>query len=271
MRFSPLSLLACLLMAISSLSAEGVVIVEQHGPAQSQANSATKIQVEGNRLFIDTQHDGKRQGIVFLGDTKVMRMLDFEKKTYREMTQEDFERMADSMKEMRAKMDEQFKNMPPKQREMIEKMMKQKMGAMPGAQSSSPVVYTKVASGQSVRQWKCDKYDGTRDGEKVWEVCAVDFAQFGVQPSDLRVFESMAEMFKSMAPPGMDNLFKIGFEAQQKDQGFSGVPVERISYRDGKPDQKFEITEVTRQDIDDALFEVPQGFRKMEMPKMGQR
>jgi hypothetical protein len=72
-----------------------------------------------------------------------------------------------------------------------------------------------------------------------------------------------------MAPQGMDDLFKVGFDGQQKQQGFSGVPVERISFHNGAPDQKYEITEVTRQDIDDALFEVPAGFQKVAMPQMG--
>jgi hypothetical protein len=271
MRFSSFSLPGCFLLVASSLSAQGVVIVENHGPVQGGETSATKIHVEGDRLFIETQTDGKKHGILYLGDAKVMRMIDYSSNSYREMTQQDFERMGDSMAQMRQMMEEKLKSMPPQQRQMVEQMMKQKMGAaMPGAgPARPPVVYTKVAAGQTVRQWTCDKYDGTRDSEKVWEVCAVDFAQFGVQPSDMRVFAGMAEMFKSMAQQGTDDFFKVGFDEQQSQQGFSGVPVRRVSFRNGAPDQKYEITEVTRQDIDDAVFEVPQGFQKVEMPQMG--
>ena len=270
MRFRLMSLPACLLLA-SAAFAQGVVIVENHGPAQGGQKSATKVHIEGDRLFIETQQDGKKQGVLFLGDAKVMRMLDYSNNTYREMTQQDVQQMGDSMAQMRQMMEEKLKNMPPQQRQMVEQMMKQKMGAaMPGAgQASSPVVYTKVASGQTVRQWSCDKYEGMRDGQKVWEVCAVDFAQFGVDPSDLRVFQGMAEMFKSLVPQGADDLFKIGFDEPQNDQGFQGVPIDRLSFRNGAPHQKYEVLEVTRQDIDDALFEVPQGFKKVEMPKVG--
>jgi len=269
MRFSSFSLPACLLLVASSLPAQGVIIVENHGPVQGGATSATKIHIEGDRLFIETQQDGKKQGVMFLGDSKVMRMIDYSNNTYREMTQQDVERMGDSMSQMRQMMEEKLKNMPPQQRQMVEQMMKQKMGAIAGAAPTrSPVVYTKVASGQTVRQWTCDKYDGTRDSQKVWEVCAVDFAQFGVEPGDLRVFQQMADMFKSLMPEGADDMFKIGFDEQQSEQGFRGVPVERLSFRNGAPHEKFEITEVTRQDIDDALFEVPQGFKKLDMPRM---
>jgi len=270
MNRSSFSLPACLLLAASSLAAaQGIVIVEQHGPAQGEPTAATKIHAEGDRLFIETQRDGKKQGIVYLGDAKVMRMIDYGNKTYREMTEQDFQRLGDSMKQMRQMMDEKLKNMPPQQRQMIEQMMKQKMGAMPGAGAPAPVVYTKVASGQRIGQWTCDQYDGVREGQKVWEVCAVDFAQFGVQPSDMRVFQQMAEMFKSLMPQGMDEMFKVGFDEQQNEQGFKGVPVHRVSFRNGAPDQQFDITEVTRQDIDDALFEVPAGFKKVAMPQMG--
>jgi hypothetical protein len=78
----------------------------------------------------------------------------------------------------------------------------------------------------------------------------------------------MADMFKSLMPEGADDMFKIGFDEQQSEQGFRGVPVERLSFRNGAPHEKFEITEVTRQEIDDALFEVPQGFKKLDMPRM---
>jgi len=273
MRVSSFSLPGCFLLLVASLSAQGVVIVENHGPVQGGESSATKIHIEGDRLFIESQQDGKKRGIIFLGDAKVMRMLDYSNNSYREMTQQDFERLGDSMAQMRQMMEEKLKDMPPQQRQMVEQMMKQKMGAaMSGAgQARSPVVYAKVASGQSVRQWTCDKYEGTRDGQKVWEVCAVDFAQFGVQPGDMRAFQQIGEMFKSMAPQGMEDFFKVGFDEQQKEQGFSGVPVQRISFRNGAPDQKYEITEVTRQDIVDALFEVPPGFQKVAMPQMGGR
>ena len=271
MRFSSLSLPGCVLLAVSALSAQGLVILENHGPVQGGATSATKIHIEGDRLFIETQQDAKKHGVLFLGDAKVMRMLDYSANTYREMTQQDIERMGDSMSQMRQMMEEKLKNLPPQQRQMVEQMMKQKMGAaMPGAgAAASPVVYTKVASGQTVRQWTCDKYEGTRDGQKVWEVCAVDFAQFGVEPGDLRIFQAMADMFKSLVPQGSEDLFKIGFDEQENKQGFKGVPIERLSFRNGAPDRKFQITEVTRQDIDDALFEVPPGFKKVEMPRMG--
>jgi hypothetical protein len=269
MRFSSFSLAACLLLAASTLTAQGIVLVENHGPAQGGAVSSSKIHLEGDRLFIESQQDGKKQGILFLGGPKVIRMLDFSEKTYRDMTEQDVQKMGDSMAQMRQMMEEKLKNMPPQQRQMIEQMMKQKMGAAMGggAPARSPVVYAKVASGQTVRQWTCDKYEGKRDGEKVWEVCAVDFAQFGVQPSDMRIFQQMADMFKSLVPQGAEDMFKIGFDEQQ-DQGFQGVPVERLSFRNGAPHEKFEITEVTRQDVDDALFEVPQGFRKIAMPQM---
>lgn len=268
MRFRLFSLPALLLLA-SAAFGQGIIIVENHGPAQGGAMSATKVHIEGDRMFIESQQDGKRQGMMFLGGPKIMRMLDFSDNTYRELTEQDVKQMADSMAQMRQMMEEKLKNMPPQQRQMVEQMMKQKMGAaMAGAAAArSPVVYSKVASGQTVRQWTCDKYEGTRDGQKVWEVCAVDFAQFGVQPSDMRIVQQMADMFKSMLPAGGEDMIRIGFDGQN-DQGFQGVPVERLSFRDGAPHQKFEIVEVTRQDVDDTLFEVPQGFRKVEMPQM---
>jgi hypothetical protein len=269
MRLSFFSLPACWLLLASSLTAQGLVIVEKHGPVNGSQTSESKVNVEGDRLAIETLQNGAKRSVIFLGDAKVMRMFDYSNNSYREMTQQDFERVGDSMAQMRQMMEEKLKSMPPQQRQMVEQMMKQKMGAMAAAGSQAPVVYTKVASGQHVGQWTCDKYDGVRESQKVWEVCTVDFSQFGVQPSDMRVFQQMAEMFKNLMPQGMDDLFKVGFEGQQNQQGFQGVPVHRVSFRNGAPDQQFDITEVKRQDIADSLFEVPEGFKKVAMPQMG--
>jgi hypothetical protein len=279
MRFSSFSLPGCALLLASSLFAQGVVIVESRGPAQgSGATAASRVHIEGDRLFILNEGDGGKQGVVFLGGSKVIRMLDYGNNTYREMTEQDLQQMGaqmgDAMANARKMMEEKMKDMPPQQRQMIEQMMKQKMGAAAaqGPQTAAaPVVYTKVASGQTIRQWTCDKYEGVREGQKVWEVCAVDFAQFGVQPADLRVFEGMAEMFKNLAPQGMEDAFKVGFDGTEREGAFRGVPVQRVSFRNGAPNQLFEVTEVTRQDVDDALFEVPSGFQKVDMPRPGMR
>ena len=68
--------------------------------------------------------DGVTQVFVFDGTAQVMRMINYDKKTYTEMTKADVDRMGAQMAGAMAQMQEQMKNLPPAQRAQMEAMMK---------------------------------------------------------------------------------------------------------------------------------------------------
>jgi hypothetical protein len=173
---------------------------------------------------------------------------------------------------MRKQMEEQLSKLPPDRRRLVEEMMKQKMGGMagagPAAVKPAPTVYSKTASGQQVGRWSCDKYAGTRDQQKVSEVCTVGYAELGVEPADLQVFQQMAEMVKGFAPPEMESMLRLGPSSEGSASTFHGIPVQRISFRNGAPYSQSQVESVVRGDIDHALFEVPEGFKKIATPNL---
>lgn len=239
---------------------------------ESLSNGKTTNQtarVDTDRMMVDIQGDRGRQTVVFLGSTQVFRMIDHEKKNYREVSQQEMEQMGAQLNDAMAKLQEQLKNMPPAQRQMMEKMMKGKMGQMMG-QTAEKTVYTAAGAGRA-GQWDCARYDGTRGGEKVSEVCAVEFSDFGLQASDFAAMQKMAEFFTKIMPDGMKDNFMVGSERWQEEQGFPGVPVSRTTFRGGKAEQRTIVKSVTRADFEDALFDVPAGYKKEAMPKMGER
>jgi hypothetical protein len=199
-----------------------------------------------------------------------MYMINPADKSYREMTKQNLEAVGDQMSQMQKMMAEKMKDMPPQQRQMMEQMMKQRMGGAAGAGAAAqpPMIYKKVASGETVNQWTTDKYEGLRGGQKEIEMWTTGWTEFGVTQNDFRVFQDLAAFFKKLSPGMDDSMFKIGSAQTESGQGFSGVPVRRISYRNGSPDQKFEVTRIVREDFDKILFEPPAGYRKEAMPAM---
>lgn len=263
-----------LLPAAIALLSSGICLAGVEMESVNEALSSGKttnqtVRVDNDRMMVDIHGERGHQTILFLGGAQLFRMIDHEKKSYREMTQQDMEQMGAQLNEAMAKMQEQLKNMPPAQREMMEKMMKGRMPQMMG-QGAAKTVYTAAGSGR-VGQWDCAKYDGTRDGEKVSEVCAVGFGEFGFQPSDFAVMRKMAEFFTKIMPPGMKDAFTVGAEDWQKEQGFPGVPVLRTTFSHGKAEHRTTVKSVARADFDDALFEVPAGYKKEAMPHIGGR
>lgn len=257
-----------LLLWLPALTAGVLMVNTQEFYQGSQQPTTTKLRVEGDRIRIEMEGTGKSDVMIFRGDRQVMWIIDHKAKVYREMTKADIGRLGGRASEIRAMMQEQLKNMPPERRQMVEKMMKSKMSGMGGAAQPAKTEYTKVASGQEINQWTCDKYEEIREGQKRREVWTAAPDQLGLETSDFKVMQQMAEFIKGFSQFGREAPFRVGSEAAQQEGDYSGVPVRQIFYQDGRPSSKTEIKEVRREDFDASLFELPEGYKKQEMIEM---
>lgn len=251
---------APLALTVSLAAADGVLITER--------TTSSDGKVETNQVQLDKDHmraqSGEKQTVVFDNTKQVLWMVNDQTKTYREMTKADVDRMGGQMSEAMAQMQERMKNMPPEQRARIEEMMKGRGMGMAGG-AAGKTEYKKVGS-DKVGKWTCDKYEGTRNGEKVSELCTVEPSALGLTPADLAVTREMANFFKSMMPQNADRIFAIG---SAEAQGYSGVPVRRVSFSNGKAQDVHELVSITRQPFPASTWEVPAGYEKQ--PLMGGR
>jgi Domain of unknown function (DUF4412) len=239
------------------LAADGVLIVEKTTTAGKTQTS--QVQIEKDRMRADTiGAAGEKQAIIFDGIKQVMSMINYDRKVYNEMTQADVDRMGGQMTAAMAQMQEQMKSMPPAQRAQIEAMMRGRGAAGMGAAQAPKTEYKKVGTDKAGR-WTCDKYEGHQGTQKVSEVCTVEPAALGFALADFAVTKQLAEFFKKLSPQSADSVFAIG---TPEAQGFSGVPVRRITFRNGQPQTTTELTDVTRQAFAASTFAVPAGFQK---------
>jgi len=246
-------------------AADGVLIAQKI--TSSNGTTAThQTQIEKTRIRSETDQNGKKMILLFDGAAGVLRMIDDQAKTYNEMTKEDFERIAGQMQAAMAQMKQQMDNMPPEVRARMEAMM-QGRGAALGAAAGPPTEYKKVGT-DTVGKWRCDKYEGTKNGEKTSEMCTVDPSSLGFALGDFEVTKQLAEFFSKLMPQGMDSLFRVGTAAPNS---FAGLPVRMVTYRNGQPSATVEMTEATKQNFPDSVFAVPAGYTKRDFPGMGGR
>jgi hypothetical protein len=249
-----------ILTAARAGAADGVLITQTRTSA-SGAVTTSQVQIEKTRMRAESDDArGRKTTMIFDGTAQVLRTIDDEAKTYSEMNKADVDKLSGQMSGAMAQMQEQMKNMPPEARARVEEMMKGRGMGMPAA-AAAPTEYKKVGTDKAGK-WTCDKYEGTRGGEKVSEVCTVAPSALGFTASDFEVTRQMAEFFAKLVPQGADQLFRIGAETAN---GFSGVPVRTVTFRNGAPAGTSEITDVSRQNIPDSLFTVPAGYTKREM------
>lgn len=237
--------------------AGGVLIVEKT-VTEGSAAQEHRVQIDRDWMRMEHGTSGDKQAFVFDGVKQVIWMINYDKKTYNEMTKADIDRLGGQMTEAMAKMQEQLKKLPPDQRAMVENMMKGQMGG-----AGAPVektVYRKVGT-DKVARWTCDKYEGYRGTQKTSELCTVDPSALGFVASDFEITRKLAEFLRKLVPKDADNVFSFG---KVEDQGYSGVPIRRV-FSMGQRPTTTETTEVTRQTFPPSTFEVPAGFTKQQL------
>jgi hypothetical protein len=248
-----------MLSTATARAADGILMVQKMTSA-SGAVTTHQIQIEQTRMRAETDGAGGRtQAVIFDGTAQVLRTIDDQGKTYSEMNKADLDRMSAQMSGAMAQMQEQMKSMPPEARARIEAAMQGR--GMPGAAAGPATEYKKVGT-DKVGKWTCDKYEGTRGGEKVSEICTVSPTALGFTLADFEVTRQMAEFFAKLVPQGADQMFRIGSSGAN---GFSGLPVRTVTFRNGAPSGTTEITEASRQKFPDSTFAVPAGYQKREM------
>jgi hypothetical protein len=254
------------LAAVPAAAASGVLIAQK--VTNGTTTTTTLSQIEPTRMRAEIASSaGRKQVVVFDGAAQVMRMIDDDGKTYTEMAKADLDRMRGQMDGAMAQMQERLKNMPPEQRAQMEALVKGRGAAMPGTAAAPPTEYKKIGT-DKVGKWTCDKYEGTKSGEKVSEVCTVAPSALGFTPADFEVTRQLTEFFRSLMPQAAEGLFSIG-SATPNPNSFSGVPVRFVSFRNGAVQTVSEVTEASRQSFPETLFQVPAGYQKRELPGMG--
>jgi hypothetical protein len=248
---------AMMLSAGTSAGADGILIAQKMTSASGTVTTH-QIEIEKTRMRAESEAAGRKMTMIFDGTAQVMRTVDDAAKTYTEMSKADMEKMSAQMSGAMAQMQEQMKNMPPEARKKMEAAMQGRGGL--GA-AATPTEYKKVGT-DKVGRWTCDKYEGTRGGEKVSELCTVAPSTLGFTAGDFDVTRQMAEFFSKLVPQGGDQMFRIGSPTAN---GFSGLPVRTVIFRNGAPSFTSEITDASRQNFPDSIFAVPAGYTKRDM------
>jgi hypothetical protein len=245
------------LLAWPLAAGAGILLVEKttigSGPALTH-----NIMIDKDAMRVE--HDmpsGEKATFLFDGVKQVIRIVNFEKRIYTEVTKADLDAAGQQMTETMARMQEQLKSLPPDQRARMEAMMKG--SGMPGTTPAAKMIYRKVGT-DTVGRWKCDKYDGYQNNQKMFELCTVDPAVLGFVAADFDVARKLAEFFKQLRPQAADTMFSVG---KIEEQGFAGVPIKRV-FSGAQQQSVTEMTQASRQTFPASTFEVPAGFQKQQ-------
>lgn len=274
-------------MTLAVYAQSGLKVVQEiSSPVNPSENGTVNIGIAQDRVVFTTKTGKDNSMAGFRGDQKRMWMADLNKGYYQEITEADLQKikamrdqmqpqMNDYQSMLQQKMKDAMKDMSEEDKQKMKQYMPNmdKMAQGPGMDAAQ-TEYKQVASGVTVGSFSnCTQYAGFENGEKVEEVWTVPYSALRVQESDFQVFKLMADFFGAM---GNDIKDKMGsaFSFDSEAQGYEGVPVKQVHYRDGKPYRIETVKSVSRENFGAGSFDVPQdaNLQKRDMfegmPKM---
>jgi hypothetical protein len=256
-----ISLCGAAVLVAGQLHAADGIIITQTTTVSGKARTS-RVQITKDRMRTEmVSSSGEAEAVVFDGARQVLWIINYDKKTYTELTKADIDRIGGQLNDTMAKLQEQLKNLPPERRAQMEQMLKGR--GLPGTSSGAAKTEYRRAGTDKVSKWPCVKYEGYRNNQKTSELCTVEPDALGVGPGDFEITQQIGEFFKGLAPQMADRILTIG----TADQGFTGVPVRRLTTsQGGGVEMLTELSDVSRQNIPDSAFVLPPDLTKSAIP-----
>ncbi|HUG80945.1 MAG TPA: hypothetical protein VML01_04730 [Bryobacterales bacterium] len=261
--------IACCALGIFfvQIAAAGVWIVEAGTDFRTGAALARTMRLEAGRASIEIRDATRHQTIIYQSAPKRVWMVDHEQRFYRVLGDENLATLTKQLSGVREEMGrragEQLANMSEQQRSELSQSMKGRAAAQPEAAPSAGVTeteFTQAWQGESVNGRTCDKYEGSRNGQKVWDVCAVPWNRLDVERSDLVALEELIEYLVILRLWSAGAVIEPGPADWKERKLYPGLPVQRIRYANDRPIEVFEIREMERREFSASDFEPPSGY-----------
>ena len=259
------SMLVCMCLA-STAMAGTIIQLDTEMFGQSSMSGTAIIYLDGRRLRIDSNDRGGEVTIVYNGEGQenpFYWLINKVDSSYVEIRRDELLEAKTVAEEAMNRAKSELEGLPPDEREEMERALTDRMGYSSFLKEQTE--YKKVSSGIRISGWKCNHYQGFRDGEKIEEVWAADLEELGINPKDLVALEELADLFQTVGQT-LPAIFRFGGEDREVDKTFPGFPVVVVSYdEDGERREKSTIKEIKRQKLEKALFELPGGLTKRAM------
>lgn len=253
-------LLLPFLCLVSAQAFAGNVIELSTRDMSGKELGRTVFYTESDRSRMDQSGADSAVSVIFLEDEFLM--LDHEKKNYMVLDEATLEGMGEQVNAAMKEMEAQLANLPPEQRAMVEQMMRGQMGGM-GMQPRVPVFEVRNLGSGSWRSYDCRLAELLEDGEKIQEICAVDFDEVdgsgAIRESFLRMGKMLSKMYESMPFGG-----KGARNPMEMLNELDGFPVRAVEFENDKPMRETVLESSTQKAIDAGIFEVPENYSHMD-------
>ena len=236
------------------------VVIEMVETSSSGEGSTHKIYAQGQMLRMDPdmKESIDRMSVIFRDDT--LWLVNHDDKKCQTIDKESMEQIGSQLSDAMKMMEEQLAGLPEEQRAMMEKMMK---GRMPGGMGQeSPPRRVETGATEKVGDYKCVVHTLHVGDEKVWEVCAASKDQLSGASEAMGAFKALSEFTQSLQENFSQGPFSSVINTPFYDMDeIDGFPVRVRTFDGGRLDSESILKSVTRKDLEESLFSVPEGYK----------
>lgn len=249
--------ITCAVFCLVCSAAGAGVVVEM----EVQGGEKETVYAHGEMARMDSHAGGDDMSMIFRDET--FWFLDHAAKTGQKI---DEQGMSELTSQLAAVM-KQLEQLPPQQREMMEKMMK---GKMPGGMGEEPPPQRiDKGAAEQVGEYRCTVHTLYSGEEKVWEVCSADEGVEADMAEAMGAFRAMSQfaekLQEALGQGPLAGMMKTPFS---KIDDLNGFPVRVRSYdSQGRLVRESTLKSITRQDVDETIFEVPKGYKVKDLAK----
>lgn len=238
----------------------------------SKTYEQEKEQVADQTIYLDKDkaridmRTAEPLSVIFRSDRQVLWFINERDASYTEIASRQLEQLWSQMDKAIEQLGGVMKDLTPEQRAAVEQMMRRgSSGATSPATKTGPAARL-VARGQSVNGFLCDNYEAYERSLKTKELCVTPWAGLNLEPSDIKTLEEMSKLLTKVTGQLGQELARRKGIPYEGNTELKGLPVKTVGYQKDKISFVTEVKAVHKQDLNDSLFRVPAGYRKV-IPK----
>lgn len=254
--------------AVSGAIAGTVLVVDTWSYDQYSESGTHTLYIDKDKARLEFKSKEGETHVIYRLDKKddpVMWLIDPKELSYVEMNEKTLKDMKSKMQEAMEMMEMYTSKLSAEDRSEVEKQYKKQIRQaekmMKYEERMKKMEYEKVADDVTFESWACDEYDGIFNKERYKKVWVADWKEIGIEHADVAVLNSMSEVFKGFSG---EMIPFTGAKVKGSDDVLTGFPVKTVYYEDGNKIVKQEVKEIRKEDLNQALFELPEGLDKKE-------
>lgn len=240
--------------------AHAAVILEGVASPVGEATGPTRYELllRPDSARMNIAAPAREMSLLFRSDKGVLWAIDHRTTSYRQVTAKDVKAVRKRVRHTLDRMEEGLDRFPRRQRKAVLNAIEQ---SSPLFAAEARWKYRKVADGEQIGAWRCDRYEGKAPGGLEREIWTTDLEALALQRADFRALDRLLHLQLGLVS-APEPLFQLGQKRWWWSRTYKGLPVKVVTRRNGEIIAASVLSQVRVEPAEQTAFELPGGYHE---------